>query len=173
MDKISARKTGLKNRSCLSDQERQKKSFVIQNQAIKVIENKKTIGCYVSMRDEADTTGILQYCFDHKKTIAVPKVEGKTLGFYQINSFDDLEPGKFGVMEPKTINRIPVSAIEVMFVPLSSFDSHNHRTGYGRGYYDSVLKESALNIGLAFSVQMVDFIEVDPWDVTLDSVFNA
>ncbi len=173
MDKISARKTGLHNRSCLSKEERQKKSIVIQKHAIQVIKDKKIIGCYVSMRDEADTTGILQYCFDKHKIIAVPKVEGNTLGFYQIHSFDDLKPGTFGVREPNPVNRISVSSIEVMFVPLSSFDDGYRRTGYGRGYYDSVLKQSTLNIGLAFSEQKVDYIEADPWDVTLDDIFSA
>ena len=173
MDKIKARKTGLYNRAHLSAEERAKKNRLIQKAAIKEIKDKSVIGCYVSMKDEAETTEIIQYCFKHQKIIAVPKVAGRTLVFYRIYSFDDLEPGCFGVMEPRTNEIIPVSDIEVMFVPLSSYDDHYHRTGYGRGYYDSVLKDSMKNIGLAYTEQKMDSVETDVWDIELDDIISA
>ena len=57
-----------------------------------------------------------------------------------------------------------------MFVPLSSFDPDHNRTGYGAGYYDSVLGKCPLKIGLAYREQMVEKIDTDPWDVLLDDV---
>ena len=90
-----------------------------------------------------------------------------------IDSFDDLTPGKFGVMEPVDCPVIPADRIELMIVPLSSFDAYNHRTGYGRGYYDSVLLPEHLKAGIAFSEQFVDHINADPWDIPLDLIVQA
>ena len=79
-------------------------------------------------------------------------------------------PAHFGLLEPKCMDVIPVQEINMMIVPLSSYDSKNHRTGYGKGYYDSVLLNCRNRIGVAFQEQEVDFIDVEPHDVTLDEI---
>ena len=131
------------------------------------------IGCYVSVKDELDTSEILEYCFANNITVCVPKVVGKTLQFYRIDSYHDLMPVHFGLLEPKSMAMIPVQEINMMVVPLSSYDSKNHRTGYGKGYYDSVLMNCGNRIGVAFQEQEVDQIDVEPHDVTLDEIISA
>ena len=170
MDKKSARKLGLNRRSQLND--RKERSDVIQQKVISQLTPNMTIGCYVSMKDEVSTEKILQYCFDHNIRVAVPKTHKTTLTFHEIRSFEDLLPGVFGVREPNNGNVIEPSRIDWMIVPLSSFDSENNRTGYGKGYYDSILKDCRRKTGIAFSVQEVDAIETDPWDVPLDEIIT-
>lgn len=173
MDKKTARSAGLKNRSLLSGSQREKKSREIFVQVLNVIHDAKMVGCYVSMRDEVSTEEILHYCFVMRIPVCVPKVENQTLSFYEIESEEDLKPGVFGTREPFRGNRVKISDIDVMLVPLSSFDDDNSRTGYGKGYYDSVLKDCSCRIGLAFDEQHVDHIDTDPWDVTLDQIIHA
>ena len=96
-----------------------------------------------------------------------------TLQFYKIKSNDDLVPAPFGLLEPNVTEMIPVQKIDMMIVPLSSYDSKNHRTGYGKGYYDSVLCNCINKIGIAFQEQEVDQIDVEPHDVTLDEIIVA
>ena len=93
--------------------------------------------------------------------------------FYKIKSNDDLVPAPFGLLEPNVTEMIPVQKIDMMIVPLSSYDSKNHRTGYGKGYYDSVLGNCINKIGIAFQEQEVDQIDVEPHDVTLDEIIVA
>ena len=173
MDKKTARARGLKRRSMIPAAERHQRSALLLEKLIPYLEKYDVIGCYVSMKDEAETDGIIRYCFDHGKKIAVPKVNGSTLEFCLIRSYDDLSPGCFGVMEPQKGERIDPADIELMIVPLSSFDTHGHRTGYGKGYYDSVLTPDQKKIGIAFAEQYVNEIEADPWDVALDEIVQA
>lgn len=173
MDKKTARKTGLRNRSLLTPEQREKKSRDIFIQVLNVIHDAGMVGCYVSMKDEVNTSEILHYCFTMRIPLCVPKVENDTLSFYEIESENELRPGIFGTMEPVTDKKVKLKDIDVMLVPLSSYDEENNRTGYGKGYYDSVLQECSCRIGLGFDEQKVDYIETDPWDVKLDQIFHA
>ena len=125
------------------------------------------------MRDEIETDEIISYCLKNNIALYVPKVKHKKMYFCPLHDLSELEKGGFGVMEPKEDNFVDASIIDLMVVPLSSFDHENHRTGYGAGYYDSVLTDKHKKIGVAFKEQEVDFIETDPWDVTLDEIVTA
>ena len=173
LDKNIARAKGLQARAFLSLKERREKSHAVCQEVISRIHAGMIIGCYVSVKDELDTSEILEFCFANNITVCVPKVIGKTLQFYRIDSYHDLMPAHFGLLEPKSMVMIPVREINMMVVPLSSYDSKNHRTGYGKGYYDSVLMNCRNRIGVAFQEQEVDQIDVEPHDVTLDEIISA
>ena len=57
----------------------------------------ETILAYIDTQQEISTRAILEDAWRCGKTTAVPRVEGKTMEFYQITSYEDLEPGHFGV----------------------------------------------------------------------------
>ena len=173
LDKNIARAKGLQARALLSLKERSKKSHTVCQEVISRIHAGMIIGCYVSVKDELDTSEILEFCFANNISVCVPKVVENTLQFYKIKSNDDLVPAPFGLLEPNVTEMIPVQKIDMMIVPLSSYDSKNHRTGYGKGYYDSVLGNCINKIGIAFQEQEVDQIDVEPYDVTLDEIIVA
>ncbi|MBR3364306.1 MAG: 5-formyltetrahydrofolate cyclo-ligase [Solobacterium sp.] len=173
MDKQTARGRGLEARRRIPDDVRDEKNRIITDILVHKIEGAHCVGCYVTLNDEADTEPLIRYCFAHQIRVAVPKVTGSTLTFYEIRSFADLKEGSFHVREPVTDIIVPPEETDVMIVPLSSFDEKNHRTGYGRGYYDSILKRCRYKIGIAFAEQKVEGIETDPWDVDLDEVVCA
>lgn len=173
MNKTMARKTGIQARKTLSFQKRKKKSDSILSQLIPFLEKAETVGCYVSIYEEVDTTEILFWCLLHEKILCVPKVEGNTLVFYRICKTSDLQKGKYGIPEPVHGNRIPLSSIDLMLVPVVAFDENGNRCGYGKGYYDSVLKYCRKKIGLAFSEQKIDCIEKEEQDVSLDRIITA
>ncbi len=170
MNKKDARRYGLKQRHDLSLEIRKEKSKSIFQQLLPYLNKYNCIGSYVSIRDEVDTKDILDWCFEHHKKICVPKVVGRTLVFYEIHDWCDLEEGSFHVLEPKTSELVEVSDIELMLVPLSAFDKEHNRCGYGKGYYDSVLNECSKKIGLAFKEQEVDEITCEEFDVPLDDI---
>lgn len=173
LDKKIARAKGLQARALLSLKERSKKSHTACQEVISRIHAGMIVGCYVSVKDELDTSEILEYCFANNITVCVPKVVKNTLQFYKIKSNHDLVPAPFGLLEPNVTEMILVQRIDMMIVPLSSYDSKNHRTGYGKGYYDSVLLNCSNRIGVAFKEQEVDQIDVESHDITLDEIISA
>lgn len=172
MNKNDARTTGLKQRSLLTGQQRSQYSHQIFLQTIPYLHKANIVGCYISMRDEVMTDEIVHHCFTMQIPLAVPKTEKDGLHFYFIHSLNDLKPGVFGVQEPWQTEEVDLTDIDIMLVPLSSFDSSLHRTGYGKGYYDHILLDSMSKIGLGYSCQQVEKIETDPWDVTLDLIIT-
>ena len=137
-----------------------------------MLEQADIISCYVSMRDEVSTEEILDWCFSQKKTLAVPKTLKHTLEFQVIHSRNDLKPGIFGVSEPEGGEILSPDQFDLILVPLSAFDAAGHRTGYGKGYYDSILSSCRKKIGLAFSCQCMPSIETEPWDIPLDLILT-
>lgn len=170
MDKVTARKLGLQHRKQLSSSLRKQKSFEIFEALKDDIDQSEVVGCYVSMKEEVETNDILEYCFHKSKTICVPKVVGNTLSFYEIHSMSDLKEGYFHVLEPITDTLINVEDIELMIVPLSAYDRKNHRCGYGKGFYDSVLDTCKYKVGIAYQEQEVEMIEVEEHDISLDKI---
>ena len=64
-----------------------------------------------------------------------------------------LKVNKLGVSEPISGIEIKPVQLEVVFIPMLSFDKSGHRVGYGGGYYDRLLKKCSRNcikIGLSF-----------------------
>lgn len=173
MEKTEARKLGQKARRQLSEKTREEKSEKIFEFLLPELEKAEKIACYISISEEVETRKIIEYCWKQKKEIYVPKTVGKTLEFYRIHSWFDVEEGNFHVLEPVTDTRIKTEEIDLMIVPLSAYDSNNQRCGYGRGYYDSILKQCKKTIGLGYMEQHVDSLETDPWDVALDVIISA
>ena len=102
-----------------------------------------TVFTYVSKSIEVDTTGIIRAALLNHKRVAVPRcVPGtREMEFYAINSMEDLEPGAFGVLEPKpkAENLVDRGEKGLCIVPGLAFDPQGFRLGYGKGYYDRFL----------------------------------
>ncbi len=172
MDKKLARKAGLKQRSALSFSEKKYAESIVFEKLKILVNQYQRIGIYISFGNEMNTYDVIAYCWKNGIEVCVPKVVDNTLEFFLIESWDDVRPSSFGILEPFNENRIRVEEIPLQIIPLSSFDSEKHRTGYGKGYYDSVLKGDVCKAGIAFACQEVSEIEVDPWDVTLNHILT-
>ena len=63
-------------------------------------------------------------------------------------------------------------APDLIVTPLLGFDRRGGRIGYGAGHYDRAFQRfpGARRIGFAWSVQQVDAVPLDPWDVPLHAV---
>ena len=118
--------------------------------------------------------GVMRYrCIPWKK-VAAPKVVGEDMIFYQISQPEDLEPGYFGIREPKT--SLPVADGEdgLMIMPGVAFDNQRHRVGYGGGFYDRYLSKhtSHFTAALAFEFQMMEEVPTEPTDLLPDVVIT-
>lgn len=130
------------------------------------------IGIYVSLADEVDTHRLIERLLAEGKSIYVPRCHQRTLTFHRIQSLNELRPSRFRLLEPDN-DPSPLAEMELIFVPLVGFDRKRNRIGYGRGYYDSVLKKiSVPKIGLAYRFQQVEELPREPHDVPLDEILT-
>ena len=143
--------------------------------------NAECVLCYIDAKGEVQTKELIEHAWAHGKCIAVPRVHGDVMKFYFISSYEQLEPGSFGIMEPKMdcpeLTSIPERSLVIM--PGVAFDLSGNRIGYGKGYYDKYFAayENIYKIGLAFSFQIAPEISSDVFDIKAnciitDSIFS-
>ncbi len=118
---------------------------------------------YVSTAIEVDTINIIKRAANDGKKIACPRcVDGtREMEFYYIDSVDDLEPGTFGVLEPRAEKDRLVTDFSdgVCVVPGLAFDYGGFRLGYGKGYYDRFLSGyKGFTCGLCYFENVVKYL---------------
>jgi 5-formyltetrahydrofolate cyclo-ligase len=181
IDSQKLRKTTLQNRNSLTQEEITTHSEKICETILKLPEivNSKTIFAYVSFRSEVATFKLIEALIASGKTVAVPitRIKEKRLDAIKISNItSDLEPGYCDIPEPtKTLcetSMIDPSEINAILLPGSVFDKRGGRFGYGGGFYDRFVSNipSAVRIGLAFDLQVVEQIPLQPHDELLDFV---
>ena len=92
-------------RQSMPQEIKDEKDTAIANQVRRLwqYENNSILLVYVSTSIEVDTFRIIRQALEDGKKVAVPRCipDTRNMEFYYINSTDELEPGMFGVLEPK------------------------------------------------------------------------
>ncbi len=140
-----------------------------------IFRDSQTVLTYVSTDIEVDTRGLLEELFKSKKTVAVPRCENKDgdMAFYIIKSFDDLESGYCGVLEPIPQKCEILTEFEnsVCIVPAFLFDKKGYRLGYGKGYYDRFLaKYTGITVGICYDNNITDSLFHGKYDRTVNMI---
>ena len=127
----------------------------------------KTIFCFVGTSSEIDTRAIIQYAWENHKEVAVPKcLEKGHMEAYIITKEEDLEVGKFGIMEPKEGCKVLTpEQIDLIILPCLSCDRKGNRLGYGGGYYDRYLERcNSVRVVICREKLMLDEIPSETFD---------
>ena len=83
------------------------------------------------------------------------------------------EKGTFSVLEPKERVCLDKNNIDVVLVPGIAFDRCGGRVGFGKGCYDKFLKDiNAIKIGFCYDFQLLEHINTDSTDVTMDFIIT-
>jgi len=140
-----------------------------------VVQDCSSVMIFLSFGSEINTDYIIQLLWRQNKRVLVPacKPETREMDIIPINSFADVEPGYFGIREPKRGFGLPVAkeAIDLVLVPAVAFDRRGYRVGYGGGYYDRFLVGMSVpRIGLAFSCQIITEAPVDKYDQAVQGI---
>lgn len=131
---------------------------------------------FVSCGFEIDTLELLQHCLeDGFHRVAVPRVEGKDMSFYEIHHCDELELSSMNILEPVTNHKV-IARDGLMLLPGLAFDRQGHRVGYGAGYYDRYLTghdcTKLHKMAYAYQGQIVDRIETMEFDYPVDTIMT-
>lgn len=167
-------------RNALTEEEKRVKDEKIFTKIINsdYYKNSNVIFVYVSFKGEVDTHKLIKYSLNIGKTICVPKVISKKEGMEAIiiNSFDELNPGKYNILEPKdSCKKIDTNRIELILMPGVAFDKNGGRIGYGGGFYDRFLNKidsKIPKIALAYDFQILKSIPCEEHDIKVDGIIT-
>lgn len=155
---------------------REKSEIIFQNlEKLSVYEQSQWIFSYVSYNQEVDTGRWLEGALKKQKRIAVPKVTGNEISFFEITDLKQLSKGYQGILEPNT--SVCVDGTDALILmPGLAFDRLYHRCGYGGGYYDRYLqkfsKTKMHTVALGYDFQIFDEIPYEDHDRLVDYIIT-
>ncbi len=135
------------------------------------------IAGYYPSNYEVNILNFLQDATKKKFKIVLPVI--RSSGKMSFKSWIFKEPlyvSKFGILEPKNSNEEITP--DLIMVPLVAFDNQLNRIGYGKGYYDRILKKiskikkKTIFLGIAYSFQKCRKIPVNKHDFKLNYIFT-
>jgi 5-formyltetrahydrofolate cyclo-ligase len=137
---------------------------------------------YASMGSEFYTSALLSQVMAKKK-LALPTVDrvdkaARTLQLYFVQNLEtDLQPGVWGIREPRADCCVPapLDEIDLVLAPGVAFTQRGERLGYGGGYYDQLLARflpRPVVIAAAFAMQMVADLPSGATDLPVDYVIT-
>lgn len=173
MTKQEAREEMKKRRKAFTGAERAEADWKIRRNLLEleVVKTAENFFSFVSYGTEVDTRELISLLLQQKKRVAVPRVKGRDMDFYQISSLEQMKPGYQGILEPCTQKRVR-GENGVMLLPGLAFDEKKHRVGYGGGFYDCYLAgkagENLITVAVAYDFQLVEHIMTESFDWTPD-----
>lgn len=176
MDKKELRRKYKELRQIIPVEEIEAKSLAIANNLLQMDIWDKTyyhLFLPITENKEVNTEFILQILVGKDKEIVLSKTEFSSLEMLHFLLTDNtkIKKNSYNIPEPVDGIEVPVSKIDVVFVPLLAYDKKGNRVGYGKGFYDKFLsqcKPDVIKIGLSFFEPEEQIDNVSENDVTLD-----
>lgn len=127
----------------------------------------------ITEQKEVNTEYILHILSGKDKEIVVSKSDfaSRNMTHFLLTDNTKIKKNSYNIPEPVDGIEVPVTKIEVVFVPLLAFDIKGNRVGYGKGFYDQFLskcKPETIKIGLSFFDAEDAITDVFKNDVRLD-----
>jgi len=163
-------------RNLLTDAEVEDKSMAIANRLLQLDIWENTyfhLFLTIVEHKEIDTEFILQILAGKDKEIVVPKSNFETMEMtnYLLTDNTKFQKNEYHIYEPVDGIEVPISKIDVVFVPLLAYDTKGNRVGYGKGFYDNFLSkcnDHVVKVGLSFFEPEVAIDDVATTDIKLD-----
>ena len=173
-EKKTLRREFMGKRDLLSDDERAGAAKNIERalSGLDAFTDSSRVLLYASYGSELPTDGIFDLCAGLGKRVYYPKVRGKEMQFYRIDSLSELKEGFHGIREPigdSEEDTYDNGENDLMIMPGVAFDKEGNRLGYGGGYYDRFLaKWPALakkSVAIGYKMQETVHIPTESNDI--------
>ena len=166
-EKAALRRMLLEKRAALPDKEGKSRAICQGVLAMPQWQQAERVFLYLSARGEPDTRTLIEAAWEQGKEVLAPvcgEGEGE-MAFFPFESFQDLRPGKWGILEPEPRGRIPGKGPGLCLVPGLAFDRQGNRLGYGKGYYDRFLAAAGIeSVGLCYGELLFDSLPAGSHD---------
>jgi 5-formyltetrahydrofolate cyclo-ligase len=155
-----------------SGADRRELELAVAGQVLARLGSATIIAAYLSNGMEVDPLPALEAAEQRGLPTALPHLSDRDapMRFLRWAPGDPLVDGPFGLRQPPF--DAPELFPDLILAPLVGFDRGLRRLGQGAAFYDRAFASlpGARRIGLAWSVQEVDRLPADPWDVPLHAV---
>jgi len=169
------RREGFARRDALDKGFREEAARRIAGRALELpdLQDVTPVGGYWPIRTEVDPRPLMEALLDRGQDVALSQILHPHLSWRLWQPGDVLVKGGFGVREPGP--DAPEVFPKALLVPLVAFDRRGGRIGYGKGHFDRAIaaleaQHPTLTIGLAYAVQEIDAVPVEPHDRLLDVI---
>jgi 5-formyltetrahydrofolate cyclo-ligase len=175
--KAALREAVLARRDALDPVDRVEMSLAVAEHAAGKIEVApgEVVAGFLPIRTEIDLRPLMDILRARGARLCVPAVvDRQTIEFRELVRGAELVRTGFGTSGPG-----PDAAVldpHLLLMPLSVFDGHGNRIGYGAGHYDRAIARlrarghSPRLVGCAFSLQEVDLVPAEPHDIRMQAV---
>jgi 5-formyltetrahydrofolate cyclo-ligase len=105
--------------------------------------------------------------------VSVPRIthaKERTMESVCVDPSTSFVRNRWGIEEPENGYIVPPNSIDLILLPLITFDKKGHRLGYGGGFYDRYLPlcTHATKIGLSYFEPIEAIPEISSFDVKMD-----
>ena len=172
MTKQEIRSAMLTKRTKLSEKLVNSDSSKIIKKILKLSEFKKAknILLYLPIKNEVDLSPLLLNI--KNKRFILPRVEKNKLKLHVVDHISQTQKGNFNIFEPHThLEKITAKELDLALIPGVAFTKNGHRIGYGKGFFDRLLKKTLFpKIGVAYNFQIVNNVLGESHDVLMDII---
>lgn len=183
MNKNALRLEARKRRRNLSpiDQAKSARALAGQLRRLPVYRRATNIAFYIANDGELSPVLALKQAIMRKKRCYLPCLTARnSMIFRRYTPNTRMTPNKYNIPEPQPRSeRISPLQLDVVLLPLVAFDRKGNRLGMGGGFYDRTFEfkrrfhaRKPVLVGLAHSIQEVDSLPTNEWDVPLDYVIT-
>ena len=138
----------------------------------------KFVAIYYPIKSEISPLKLVSISKKLGLTVSLPVMfKGlKSLSFKVWSGDQKLKKSYYGILEPSYENKFIIP--EIMIVPLLAFDKNLNRLGYGKGYYDTTIKDIRnkgrlfLTVGLGYDNQEFPKIPIEKHDQKMDVIMT-
>ncbi len=135
----------------------------------------RTVAAFMAFDGEPSLARFMEAAARQGKLVYVPVLLRSGMRFAPLAGEGRLAANFFGIDEPAKERLIDARSLDLVLTPLVAFDRRGVRLGVGRGYYDRAFRflrhrrhwSRPKLLGVAYSFQLVDDIEKQPWDIPL------
>ena len=170
------------SRSKLSESLRASHNEAIGHHLLRLVKSQGagSVACYWPFNGEPDITPVYRKLIAEGCELALPVISGNNdhgMRFHSWRQDTDLGKNRYGIFEPLDTASIPLTRFDVLVMPLVGYDRFGNRLGMGCGYYDRCLESlrdlaAPLRVGIAYSLQEIDPLDKNTWDIPLHGVVN-
>ncbi|TSA15487.1 MAG: 5-formyltetrahydrofolate cyclo-ligase [Comamonadaceae bacterium] len=185
VDKAQVRDRILRERKGLSTAEHRQQSQAIVEMifGMDAFRHARVVVAYCSFGSEMDTVEFIAEVHRCGKTLVLPRINKKMncLDLYLVGTDKDaLVDGPWGIREPNpaTCKLATAQSLDLVLAPGVAFDPQGGRVGYGKGYYDKLLR-SCLDLGAtpwivagAFDLQLLERVPMQAHDIFVHGVLT-